>query len=174
MTDESDEVDSVIAGWRAVLPLLDPTPLGSVGRVLVLAQHLEQSVNKSLANHGLTLGEFDILGTLRRHGDAGMTPTQLRRWVILTSGGMTARLTRLEERGLLVRRQDTEDRRVVIVELTESGRKLVDVAAATRFQEAYESRPRLNPESLEQLENQLRTWLRQFGDDARPADFPPL
>src|SRR5215203_4701085 len=96
MAATSDKVDAVIAGWRAALPNLDPSALEVVGRVLVLAEHLQRTANAALAEHGLSLGEFDILGTLRRRGEGGMTPSQLRRWVVLTSGGMTARLDKLE------------------------------------------------------------------------------
>src|SRR5829696_738391 len=100
MATNPDKVDALIAGWRDALPHLDPSALGLVGRVIVLAEHLQRTAGAALGEHGLTLGEFDILGTLRRHGDGGMTPTQLLRWVVLTSGGMTARLDKLEQAGL--------------------------------------------------------------------------
>lgn len=165
MGSESDKVGAVVAGWRAVLPGLDPTALELVGRVLVLGQHLERSANAALARYALTLGEFDILGTLRRRGDGGMTPTQLLRWVILTSGGMTARLTRLEERGLLVRRPDPADRRGVLVELTAKGRKLTDEAAAARFAEAERSLPPLSDAEQRALSKLLRKWLGQVAPE---------
>lgn len=159
MGTEPDKVGAVVAGWRAVLPGLDPAALELVGRVLVLGQHLERSANAALEAHGLTLGEFDILGTLRRRGAGGMTPTQLLRWVILTSGGMTARLTRLEERGLLVRRPDPADRRGVLVELTAKGRKLTDAAAADRFAEAARALPAMTDAERRTLTRLLQKWL---------------
>ena len=68
--------------------------------MIVLAQHLERSVDAALEQHDLTLGQFDILATLRRHGPkGGLTPTQLLESVMLSSGGMTARLDTLEEAG---------------------------------------------------------------------------
>src|SRR5438045_300254 len=128
MATNSDKVDAVVAGWRAALPDLDPGALEIVGRVLVLAEHLQRSASAALAEHELTLGEFDILGTLRRRGEGGMTPTQLLRWVVLTSGGMTARLDKLERAGLIARRTDPGDRRMVLIELTPKGGKLIDAA----------------------------------------------
>ena len=84
-----DLIDQMNEQWRKVRPDLDPTPLEVVGRVIVLAQYLERSVNEALAPHGLTLGQFDILATLRRQPDGRLTPTQLLRSVVLSSGGMT-------------------------------------------------------------------------------------
>src|SRR5687767_3725780 len=107
-----DVIDRMNEQWRRVRPDLDSGPLELVGRVLVLAQHLERSVNEALAAHGLSLGQFDILATLRREGpDGRLTPTQLMQSVALSSGGMTNRLDRLEEAGLVRRVADPADRR---------------------------------------------------------------
>lgn len=162
MAANADKVDALVAGWRAALPDLDPSALELVGRVLVLAEHLQRTANAALAEHGLTLGEFDILGTLRRRGEGGMTPTQLLRWVVLTSGGMTARLDKLEEAGLIRRRPDAGDRRMVVIELTPKGKGVIDAATAARFAEARASLPALSPGELETLAKLLRKWLGQL------------
>jgi DNA-binding MarR family transcriptional regulator len=160
MGREPDGIDRMIVAWRRALPGLDPSPLGLVGRVIVLAQHLERSVNAALARHGLTLGQFDILATLRRHGPkGGLAPGRLLENVMLSSGGMTARLTRLEQDGLIRRLPDPSDRRGVIVELTPKGRKLIEAAAATRFEEAAESLPPLSGPERNALAGLLGRWL---------------
>ena len=165
MGRDADAIDRMMAAWRRELPDLDPSPLAVVGRVIVLAQHLERSVDAALAAHDLTLGQFDILATLRRHGPAGgLTPTQLLASVALSSGGMTARLTKLEGRKLVARKADTKDRRGVVVELTAKGRKLIEAAAATRFAEAEESLPPLTASEFAQLAGLLRKWLAAVPD----------
>jgi DNA-binding MarR family transcriptional regulator len=159
-----DLIDRMNERWRAVRPDLDPTPLGVVGRVIVLAQHLERSVNEALAGHGLTLGQFDILATLRRQGpDGRLTPTQLMQSVMLSSGGMTNRLDRLEEAGLIRRESDPEDRRGVVVGLTRKGRELIDAATETRFAEARSAMPPLDRRETRVLAELLRKWLGAFG-----------
>lgn len=163
MESQPDKIGEVVSGWQAVLPDLDPSALELVGRTLVLAQHLERTANAALAKHELSLGEFDILGTLRRRGEAGMTPTQLLKWIVLTSGGLTARLTRLEERGLITRKPDPEDRRGVVVQLTAKGRKLIDHAAATRFTEAQKSLPAMSETEQKTLKKLLKKWLETVG-----------
>jgi DNA-binding MarR family transcriptional regulator len=157
-----DVVDRIVGKWRDARPDLDPAPLELVGRVIVLAQHLERSVEAALERHGLSLGQFDILATLRRHGKkGGLTPTQLLESVALSSGGMTARLDALADGGFVARKPNPDDRRMVVIELTAKGRRLIDNATKTRFKEAQTSLPALAPSELAQLTDLLRKWLLQ-------------
>ncbi|MFO0802614.1 MAG: MarR family transcriptional regulator [Gemmataceae bacterium] len=160
-----DAIDTLLDAWRTARPDLDPAPLGLVGRVIVLAKKLERSVDAALEKHGLTLGQFDILATLRRNGSkGGLTPTQLLESVVLSSGGMTARLDQLAKDDLIARKADATDRRKVVVELTAKGRKLIDAATATRFEEAKRSLPPLKAAELKELEALLRSWLAAADD----------
>ncbi len=163
MKTSPDVVDGLLEAWKAARPDLDPTPLALVGRVIVLAKHLERSVEAALAKHGLALGQFDILGTLRRQGPRGaLAPSQLLQSVMLSSGGMTNRLDKLETAGWIVRRQDPDDRRGVVVELTAKGCKLIDAATATRFADAEASLPKLPTKEKEALAKLLRFWLNEL------------
>lgn len=160
--DNPDAIDRLIAAWRDARPDLDPSPLELVGRVIVLAAHLERSVEAALEKHRLSLGQFDILATLRRHGKkGGLSPSQLLESVMLSSGGMTARLDKLAEAGLVYRKADPNDRRVVVVELTAKGRRVIDAATETRFAEAANSLPPLEPDESAALAGLLRRWLGQ-------------
>lgn len=157
-----DVVDRLLAKWREARPDLDPSPLEVVGRVIVLAQHLERSVESALERHGLSLGQFDILATLRRHGKrGGLTPTQLLESVVLSSGGLTARLDALEGSGFIKRKANPADRRMVVIELTSKGRRVIDHATKTRFAEAKASLPLLTENETATLTGLLRRWLAQ-------------
>ena len=159
----TDAIDRMIDGWRAALPALDPAGLELVGRVIVLAQHLERSATAALRDYGLSLGQYDILATLRRHGPkGGLTPKKLLASVMLSSGGMTGRLDQLERAGLVARRPDPADRRGVVVELTARGRKTIDTAAAARFAEAERSMPPLSADESRVLTKLLRKWLSEI------------
>jgi DNA-binding MarR family transcriptional regulator len=162
LIDMKDLIDRMIDCWKRELPDLDPSPLHLVGRVIVLAQHLERSVNAALARHELNLGLFDILATLRRVGpDGKLTPTQLSKSLMLSSGGMTNRLDRLETAGWIERLRDPDDRRGTLVALTPSGREVIEVAAKTRFEEAEEAMPQMDAKDRKALTGLLREWLGQ-------------
>lgn len=170
MTTTPDAIDRMNDAWRRELPDLDPSALDLVGRVIVLAQYLEKSVNVALTQHRLTLGQYDILATLRRNGPkGGLTPTQLLGSVMLSSGGLTGRLDRLEMDGLIQRKPDPDDRRGVRVWLTARGRKVIDSATATRFEEAAKALPPLDAQERAMLAELLKKWLAATVSSEEPA-----
>lgn len=129
MTPEADEVDRIVAAWQRERPDVDVSPLQVLSRVTRLARHLDRARRAAFAEHGLEAGEFDVLAALRRDGPPHeASPGQLGTVTMVTSGTMTARLTKLEARGLVQRRTDPHDGRSVIVSLTDAGRAVVDAA----------------------------------------------
>ena len=157
--DPPDVIDAMIAAWRDCLPGLDPAGLEVVGRVIVLAGRLEKRVEAALKVHDLTLGQFDILATLRRDPANALSPGRLLESVMLSSGGMTGRLDKLAERGLVTRAADPADRRGVVVALTASGRDLIDAATATRFADARAALPVMTTNERAVVVRVLRRWL---------------
>ena len=124
-----DEVDRLIDAWRRERPDLDVGPLEVLSRVSRLARHLDRARRAAFDTHGLELWEFDVLAALRRAGAPyALSPGELLRQTMVTSGTMTNRIDRLEQRGLVGRAPDQHDRRGVQVMLTAAGRALVDVA----------------------------------------------
>ena len=101
---------------------------GRLGRLHAIASRAIEAV---FGQHGLTLGEFDVLAALRRCGEPHvMTPTALSRLLMLSPAGMTNRVDRLEAAGLVERRADPEDRRSSLVVLTDAGRERADAAVS--------------------------------------------
>ena len=124
----------MIEQWATVAPDLDTAHLGVVARVYRIAHHLRLRAEAVLERHGLTQGEFDVLSALRRSGsDDGLTPTALASGVLVSSGGMTKRLTALERGGWISRRRSARDGRSVRVALTPSGRERFDVLLPDYF-----------------------------------------
>jgi DNA-binding MarR family transcriptional regulator len=127
--ERRDEVDDLVAAWRAERPDLDVEPLQVLSRVSRLARHLDRARRAAFAGHGLETWEFDVLSALRRQGPPyQLTPGALLRATLVTSGTMTNRVDRLAEAGLVRREPDPQDRRGVLVTLSEAGRARVDAA----------------------------------------------
>jgi DNA-binding MarR family transcriptional regulator len=77
---------------------------------------------------GLTLGDFDVLAQLARAGGE-LRMTDLAARVLLSRSGMTRRVTRLVEEGLVRRANADGDARGVVVALTDAGlARLTDTA----------------------------------------------
>jgi DNA-binding MarR family transcriptional regulator len=126
-----DEVDEIVAAWRRERPDLDVAPLEVLSRISRLADVLDDRRADAFVGHGLQAHEFDVLSVLRRSGEPfERTAGELAALTHVTSGTMTSRLDRLVARGLVTRRQDPADGRLVRVRLTAAGRERVDAAFA--------------------------------------------
>jgi DNA-binding MarR family transcriptional regulator len=123
-----DEVERLVRGWRRVLPDVDVSPLEVLSRVARLARHLDRQRSLVFGRHDLETWMFDVLSALRRADGQQLSPGQLLAQTLVTSGTMTNRIDRLEERGLVRRRPDPSDARSVRVQLTGTGRRRVDGA----------------------------------------------
>src|SRR4051812_1089464 len=121
-SETEDEVDRLVRGWREALPAVDVSPLEVLSRVTRLARHLDRQRSALFAAHDLETWSFDVLSALRRAGPPHrLLPGQLLAQTLVTSGTMTNRIDHLETRGLVRRRRDPTDARLVQVELTAAG-----------------------------------------------------
>ncbi|MCT8160948.1 MarR family winged helix-turn-helix transcriptional regulator [Pseudoruegeria sp. SHC-113] len=114
--------------WETELGGLDYLPMEIFGRLSEASLLFRRDwLEPLLAEHGVQSGEFDVLATLRRAGAPyALTPTELFEAAMISSGGMTSRLDRLERSGWIKRAPNPNDRRGTIVSLTEAGKSLVD------------------------------------------------
>lgn len=160
---ERDAVDGMLDAWRGVRPDLDLGPMGVFGRLGRLHLTAGRAIEAVFEEHGLSTGEFDVLAALRRAGDdQAATPGELSRALMLSPGGMTNRLDRLEHMGLVRRQPDPDDRRSLRVVLTEDGRRRVDEAVTAHVANEARLLAPLTPEQLQALDDALRTLLAQL------------
>ena len=130
--DERDAVDAITGQWNQERPDLDTLPMAVFGRVYRLARLMGDRMEKEYQRYGIGRGEFDVLATLRRSGEPyTLSPRQLSATLMLTTGGMTGRLDKLEKAGLLERSPDPGDRRGLRVALTERGLDVIDRAVGS-------------------------------------------
>lgn len=159
-----DAVDRLIAQWRKALPALPVDAMEIIARLGRLAALGERKVSDELAKFGLKLGEFDVLMTLRR-ADAGegLTPTDLYRDLMLSSGAMTHRLDKLEEACWIERRQDARDRRGYRIALTKKGRELIDRALVAHVENEERMLSALTKSERQALNAMLRKLNASLG-----------
>lgn len=127
-----------------------------------------------MTEFNLSPGEFDILATLRRTVPPNvLTPTELQRSVLVTSGGLTKLLHQLEARGLVSRSVQEQDKRSKLVHLTATGKKTIERAMKAVMQ--VENRwlnGALSPNELEKLKQLLGKAARAIenrGEEDTPS-----
>jgi DNA-binding MarR family transcriptional regulator len=126
---EPDEVDELVQAWRRERTDLDLAPVEVFSRISRLSRLLDRARRDAFTAQALEPWEFDVLAALRRAGKPyRLSPGQLLRETMVTSGTMTNRIDRLGERGLVERSPDPHDRRGVLVGLTGAGKRSVDGA----------------------------------------------
>ena len=152
-----DPTDRVLTGWGAAHPELDLRALQVTGRLSRIGPLLAKRQEGVFSRFGLNRGEVGALSALRISGPPHrLSPTRLGRGLMLSSAGVTSRIDRLERRGLVRRLPDPDDRRGVIVELTDQGLEVVDAAVAAVAISDRQLLERLDPKEVAQLEPILR------------------
>lgn len=160
-----DHVDQVLQQWRAERPDLNASAMGIVGRFQRASRLLERGLSENFARYDLQLWEFDILATLRRSGPPyRLTAGALSASSMVTSGAITNRIDRLVARGLVTRETDPENRRSVVITLTESAWALIDNLLVHHLAHEESVLACLSADEQQQLATLLRTLLIGLGD----------
>jgi len=155
-----DIVDRVIERWRAERPDLDPSGKEVTGRIVRLNGLFHRAFCGDFVLEGIDEGGFAVLAALRRVGDPfELTPTALNRELLISSGGVTHLVDRLERRGLVGRRPGVGDRRSVRVALTPAGRVVADRAMAAHASTELRLVAGLTRRERDQLAGLLRKLL---------------
>lgn len=155
--DPDDRVELRRRQWAREMPELDTTGMAVLGRARVITLGARQAIGKVFDRFDLDTGDFDVLSTLLRSGPPyRLRPTELFRWLMITSGGLTPRLARLEKRGLVARVPDPADGRSLVVALTEDGLEKARAAIVEDMRTEAELLDGLSEDELETLARLLR------------------
>lgn len=162
-----DRADVLAQQWLQEKSSLNNIGAGvTLGRFALIAAILDRRVSENHKYAGLGRGEFDVLACLRRSGEPfELTPTELYKSVMLTSGAMTNRLDRLENKGLIERIASKNDRRSSLVRLSAKGFALIDEFIQSHFDHEAELLASLSAEEQRTLDGILKKWLQGLGDE---------
>ncbi|MGL4197420.1 MAG: MarR family winged helix-turn-helix transcriptional regulator [Allorhizobium sp.] len=158
-----DAVDHILAQWARERPDLDVTPMGLIGRLGRLRAHLTRAHETAFQRHGLNGASFDLLATLRRSGPPfRLSPSDLLDTMMITSGTMTNRIDQLEKQGLVERLPHPDDRRALLVALTDKGRDVIDAAVTDHIENQHHLVEPLTLEERTVLDGLLKKYLTAF------------
>ena len=157
-SEQRDHVDRFLDEIRAELPAdVDLTVEGIVDRIHGINWRIRKMLDETLEQQQLTIGDWKVLNSLRWAGKPyRRSAGELAKRADLTSGAMTSRLDQLEDEGLVRRLRDPDDRRGVLVELTDQGRERHEEAFGVQAQKEALLGEALGDRELEQLNELLR------------------
>jgi DNA-binding MarR family transcriptional regulator len=129
---QKDWTDGLLDRLAAGRSRKEIEPYQVTARISRIALHVARQQEEAFGRFGLNRGEVGVLGALLFAGTKQqLSPTQLFKGLMLSSAGITSRLDRLESRGYVKRSRHPDDRRGVLVELTDAGRKVFEQAVTT-------------------------------------------
>lgn len=130
----ADLVDLIVEQWGRERPDLDVSSITVLGRLHRCDLRYQSLVSEVLGRFNLTTAAFDVLASLRRSGPSyRRTAGELAHTGLITTGGLTQRIDRLVDAGLVRRIRDENDRRIVYIELTQAGHDLINEVVEVHF-----------------------------------------
>lgn len=164
-TGQPDVVDTLIGQWEREIPGMDVSALAVFGRLHRCYARYAAMIGEIFEKHGINMAAFDVLAALRRSGPPfRRTAGDLAGIGLISTGGITLRLDRLEAAGLVTRERDSEDRRVVYAQLTGAGLDLIDQVARDHFSNELRMLAGLDGPEREQLAALLGKLERSLHD----------
>ncbi len=167
---ERDQVDLIVDFWCRANPDIDPTIKQLGIRLRRAAHHLEQTLRRELAANDMEAWEFEVLLSLHRAEGHRRSAGDLLRESQVTSGAITNRVARLEERGWVRRDMDPTDRRQVLVSLTPAGLERALQLLSTKTQADAGVFGRLDERTRNRLNDDLRTLLVALEGPVKDGD----
>jgi MarR family 2-MHQ and catechol resistance regulon transcriptional repressor len=110
---------------------------------------VDREISQIFRAHDLTSGQFGVLETVYHLGP--MHQGRLGEKLLQSKGNISTIISNLEDRGLVERRRDEEDRRYVKVHLTEAGRTLIADIFPEHVQKIVDTMDVLDEEEIETL-----------------------
>jgi DNA-binding MarR family transcriptional regulator len=158
-----DHVDTIIAQWKRERQELDTQPMALIGRLKRVAQYLSVGMDKTFKQFGLNNASFDVLATLRRSGEPfALSPGELMKTMMITSGTMTNRLDQLEKVQLVERIKNPKDGRGFVIQLTPKGMVLINKVVTSHVETQKSLVSALSEDERQQLNYLLHRFLESF------------
>ncbi|WP_426997085.1 MarR family winged helix-turn-helix transcriptional regulator [Pseudarthrobacter sp. N5] len=120
-----DFITRLRSSWKRALPEVDTSPVELLGRITRISALSIQQLDRVLVSSGISRSEFDVLCALAR-SDRPLRASEVTAETMLSGAATTKLTSRLEAIGLILRQRLERDGRVVLLQLTDAGRNLVE------------------------------------------------
>lgn len=173
MADGEDGVDRIQAAWQRERPGMPVASIGVITRIWRIAKLLDDERRRTDARAGMDAATRDLLSTLRRAGPPyRLAAGEIARQSLVSAGAISQRVARAEQRGLVRRGRGGDDGRSVLVELTDTGHRLIEDHVDDLLHHEETLLDSLDAAQREQLTELLRVLLgdltERFGAEDRP------
>ena len=128
--------------------------------------HLELLQNEAVRDFDITFRDFVLLATLRKEPAPHVLPvSQIAEYVLRPMGSISQAVDRVERAGLVERTAARDDRRKVLVSLTEHGVRFADAALASYDDTRKRVFKRLSDDDLDKVDDAITTLLGALDSD---------
>jgi len=154
-------------------PTLNPSASEAFLHLLRTGDAVFAAESAYLAEHDISQGRFMVLMLLNRCAEHHSTPAELADEAGVTRATMTGLVDTLEKDELVTRKSDSADRRTVQVQLTRSGRRLLDQMLPGYFASVAKMMQSLNGAERKQLVSLLQKIQRGLSDSRSAGQLQP-
>ncbi|GAA3193129.1 MarR family transcriptional regulator [Actinocorallia longicatena] len=137
--------------------------MAAVTSVMRVQQLLLSRIEAILRPHGLTFAAFEAMRLLAFSRTGSLPMGKMGQRLMVHPASVTNVISRLEKRGLVTRTPSPADRRVVLAQITDDGRRVIEEATAA-LHEADFALPDLTPDQAAALTRALHTLRISVGD----------
>lgn len=118
----------------------------AIRRLMQAGEHYTKELNKI---YNVSAAQINCLIALHENGP--LSPSQIAKHVMVNSSTITGIIDRLEKKGLVERLRVSHDRRVITVELTQSGRNLAQNAPPPIQHKIIDGLKKLSSEEIDDI-----------------------
>ena len=149
MSERNTTVSSEISG--DIYTIRTKEIVFSIRRLMQAGEHYTKELNKI---YNVSAAQINCLLALHENGP--LPPSQIAKHVMVNSSTVTGIIDRLEKKDLVKRLRVSQDRRVITVELTKTGKTLAENAPSPIQQKIIDGLNQLSPSKIEQISLTLR------------------
>lgn len=100
--------------------------------IVKASEAYKKDADSIFRNYGLTFSKYNVLRILSNSPGGKNTITMTSRIMLVSGANMTGIAKRLEKDGFIIRRSDTRDERITLLEITPKGRQAIKNISAEK------------------------------------------